>query len=182
MIMAKDIDVRPAAPADLPQLMAFDHGSTTEHVWQLDLRREPRDLQVSATFREVRLPRPVNLTYPHDPKSLADDWERKAATLVATSGIQPIGYAALSEQRSSGAWISDLVVVPRWRRQGVGRALLAAAQRWAAENGHRRLFVEMQSKNYPAIRLALQLGYEFCGYNDHYYSTQDIALFFVRAL
>jgi len=88
----------------------------------------------------------------------------------------------LSEQRSSGAWISDLVVVPRWRRQGVGRALLAAAQRWAAEQGHRRLFVEMQSKNYPAIRLALQLGYEFCGYNDHYYSTQDIALFFVRAL
>jgi GNAT superfamily N-acetyltransferase len=162
--------------------MAFDHGSTTEHVWQLDLRREPRDLQVIAAFREVRLPRPVTLAYPHDPRALADDWERKAITLVATSGTQPIGYAALSEQRSSGAWIADLVVVPRLRRHGVARALVAAAQRWAVEQGHRRLFVEMPSKNYPMIRLALQLGYEFCGYNDHYYSTQDIALFFVRAL
>ena len=40
----------------------------------------------------------------------------------------------------------------------------------------------MQSKNYPAIHLALNQGYAFCGYNDHYYSTQDIALFFVRGL
>ena len=180
--MTQDIDIRPAVPDDLPRLMAFDHSSTSEHVWQLDLRREPRDQQVSATFREVRLPRPVNLVYPYDPRALADDWEHKAVALVATSGIQPIGYVAVSEHRSSGAWISDLVVVPRWRRRGVGRALLSEAQRWTAEKGQRRLFLEMQSKNYPAIRLALQMGYEFCGYNDHYYSSQDIALFFVRAL
>jgi ribosomal protein S18 acetylase RimI-like enzyme len=106
----------------------------------------------------------------------------KAMTLVATSAVQPIGYAALIEPPSSEAWISDLVVVPRWRRQGVGRALLVAAQRWAAEQGHRRLFLETQSKNYPAIHLALKQGYTFCGYNDHYYSTQDIALFFVKGL
>ena len=180
--MTLDIEVRPAAPADLPQLMAFDHNSTTEHVWQLDLRREPRDLQIVATFREVRLPRQVNLAYPHDPAALEKDWGRKAMTLVATSGIQPIGYAALDEPRTSNAWISDLVVAPRWRRQGVGGALLAAAERWAAGQGHRRLLIEMQTKNHPAIRLALKHGYEFCGYNDHYYSTQDIALFFVRAL
>jgi len=40
----------------------------------------------------------------------------------------------------------------------------------------------MTSKNYAAIRLSQKLGFEFCGYNDHYYLTQDIALFFGRAL
>jgi hypothetical protein len=40
----------------------------------------------------------------------------------------------------------------------------------------------MQSKNQPAIRLAQKHGYEFCGYNDHYYMTQDVALFFAKAL
>jgi RimJ/RimL family protein N-acetyltransferase len=40
----------------------------------------------------------------------------------------------------------------------------------------------MLSKNNAAIRLAQKLGYEFCGYNDHYYETQDIAIFFGRTL
>jgi ribosomal protein S18 acetylase RimI-like enzyme len=68
------------------------------------------------------------------------------------------------------------------RRQGVAGALLAAAQDWAIERAHRRLILEMQSKNVPAIRLAQKFGYEFCGYNDHYYLTQDVALFFAKSL
>jgi RimJ/RimL family protein N-acetyltransferase len=42
--------------------------------------------------------------------------------------------------------------------------------------------LETQSKNHPCIRLAQKFGYEFCGYNDRYYPTQDVALFFGRAL
>ncbi len=180
--MAAEIEIRQATPADVPQLMAFDHGSTSEHVWQLDLRREPHDTLIGATFREVRLPRPISLVYPHEPRALLDDWERKAIVFVAVSGVQPVGYAALTEPGASNAWISDLVVVPRWRRQGVAGGLLAASQEWASRRGNRRVFIEAQTKNYPAIRLAQKYRYEFCGYNDHYYSSQDIALFFVRAL
>jgi ribosomal protein S18 acetylase RimI-like enzyme len=180
--METEIQVRPASEADLPVLMAFDHGSTSERVWQLDLRREPRDFRVAATFREVRLPRPVSLPYPRDPARLTEVWERKALMYVAATGIQPIGYATAAVPHAAQTWISDLVVVPRWRRRGVGSALLAALQQAAKARGARSLFLEMQTKNYPAIRLAQKHGYDFCGYNDHYYSTQDIALFFVRAL
>jgi ribosomal protein S18 acetylase RimI-like enzyme len=180
--METEIQVRPASEADLPVLMAFDHGSTSERVWQLDLRREPRDFRVAATFREVRLPRPVSLPYPRDPARLPEVWERKALMYVAATGIQPIGYATAAVPHAEHTWISDLVVVPRWRRRGVGSALLAALQQAAKARGARSLFLEMQTKNYPAIRLAQKHGYDFCGYNDHYYSTQDIALFFVRAL
>jgi ribosomal protein S18 acetylase RimI-like enzyme len=64
----------------------------------------------------------------------------------------------------------------------VASALLAEAQDWAAERSHRRLILEMQSKNYPGIRLAQKFGYEFCGYNDHYYLNQDVALFFAKII
>jgi RimJ/RimL family protein N-acetyltransferase len=42
--------------------------------------------------------------------------------------------------------------------------------------------IELQSKNHAAIRLVQKLGYEFCGYNDQYYATRDVALFFGRLL
>jgi ribosomal protein S18 acetylase RimI-like enzyme len=72
-------------------------------------------------------------------------------------------------------------VAPNWRRRGVASAMLDSAREWAEQRGHRRIFLELQSKNHAAIRLAQKHGYEFCGYNDHYYSTQDVALFFARA-
>jgi hypothetical protein len=40
----------------------------------------------------------------------------------------------------------------------------------------------MQTKNYPAIQFARAQGFVFCGFNDHYYMNQDIALFFGRGV
>lgn len=174
------IQIRPVVATDLPSLMGIDHSSKSEYVWQLELRRDPG--QVMATFRDVKLPRPIALTYPHDPYALADEWTAKSAMLVALSEKDPVGYGVLVERQSAAAWITDLVVAPSWRRRGVASALLDSAREWAEQRGHRRLFLEMQSKNQPAIRLAQKHGFEFCGYNDHYYTTQDVALFFARAV
>jgi ribosomal protein S18 acetylase RimI-like enzyme len=100
----------------------------------------------------------------------------------AFDGPDPIGYISMVERGSAVVWVSDLVVGAQARRQGVASALLLAAQDWSSARGARRLMLEMQAKNLPAIRMAQKHGYEFCGYNDHYYLTQDVALFFVRAL
>ena len=174
------IQIRTAVATDLSRLMGIDHSASSEYVWQLELRREAG--QIMAAFREVRLPRPIPLTYPHDPFSFGDEWPRKAIVFAALSESDPVAYAALIEHPSAAVWVTDLVVAPSWRRRGVAGALLDSAREWAEQRNHRRLFLEMQSKNHPAIRLAQKHGYEFCGYNDHYYTTQDIALFFARAI
>jgi len=94
-----------------------------------------------------------------------------------------MGYAVLMGQsHATVAWVTDLVVAPEKRRSGVGSALLASAEAWAVERGHHTLIFEAQAKNQPAIRLAQKFGLEYCGYNDHYYSNHDVALFFGRAL
>jgi len=174
------LQIRPAVSTDLPRLMGMDHTCKSEYVWQLDLRRELD--QISATLREVRLPRPISVEYPRDPFALADEWQFKTAVFVALDA-ETLGYAVVMEQsRATVAWVTDLVVAPERRRSGVGSALLTRVESWAVERGCRTLMFEAQAKNQPAIRMAQKFGLEYCGYNDHYYANQDVALFFGRAL
>ena len=176
-----DLQIRPTVATDLSRLMAMDHSIRSDTVWQLELRREAG--QINAAFREVRLPRATSLSYPHNPFTLADDWVRRSMMYTALIGPDLVGYTSLFERgTASSVWVTDLVVDAHHRRRGVASRLLSAAQEWAQGRSHRRLILEMQSKNVPAIHLAQKFGYEFCGYNDHYYLTQDVALFFAKAL
>jgi RimJ/RimL family protein N-acetyltransferase len=174
-------DIRLASANDLPRLMVLDHSCLSDYVWQLELRRDAG--QTSATFREVRLPRSIQVQYPRDPASLANEWKRRDVMFVALQEGTPIGYIGTVVDNTSGAaWVPDLVVSVEHRRRGAASALLTATQEWCLERGIRRLILEMQSKNQGYIRLAQKFGYEFCGYNDQYYLTQDVALFFGRVI
>ncbi len=174
-------EIRIANANDISRLMALDHSCLSDYVWQLELRREPG--QVTANFREVRLPRSVEVKYPRNPSTLSDEWTRRDLVLVAVQQGVPVGYiGATLEGASAVAWVTDLAVAPGQRRKGAAAALLTATQAWALERGVRRLILEMQSKNQAYIRLAQKFGYDFCGYNDQYYPTQDVALFFGRAI
>jgi ribosomal protein S18 acetylase RimI-like enzyme len=176
-----EIQIRSTVAPDLSRLMGLDHSITSESVWQLELRRDPG--QVIAMFREVRLPRSIPVAYPRNPFVLADDWTKRSMMYTALLDQDVVGYVSLLERgMDSTVSVTDLVVNAANRRQGVGSALLSAAQDWAAGRSLRLIILEMQSKNFPAIRLSQKFGYEFCGYNDHYYLTQDVALFFAKAL
>ena len=174
-------EIRPASVGDIPRLIVLDHSCQSDYVWQLELRREAG--QVVAGFREVRLPRSIEVKYPRNPATLSDEWMRRDVSLVAVDDGNPVGYICSTVDYAAGAaWVTDLVVSPLRRRKGAASALVTAAQSWALERGIRRLILEMQSKNQAYIRLAQKFGYEFCGYNDQYYPTQDVALFFGRTI
>jgi len=176
-----DFEIRPGTVNDLPRLTVLDHSSLSDYVWQLELRCEAG--QASANFREVRLPRSIEVKYPRSPASLSEVWTSRDLVLVALQDGSPIGYlCAMQQPASDVAWVTDIVVAPHQRRKGAGSALLTATQAWALERGIHRLMLEMQSKNQACIRLAQKFGYDFCGYNDQYYPTQDVALFFGRAI
>jgi ribosomal protein S18 acetylase RimI-like enzyme len=176
-----EIQIRPTVASDLARLMGLDHSSTSESVWQLELRRDPG--QATAMFREVRLPRSISVAYPRNPFALSDDWTKRSMIYTALFDRNVVGYVSLLERgMDSTVSVTDLVVNAASRRQGVGSALLASAQDWAAGRSLRLIILEMQSKNLPAIRFSQKFGYEFCGYNDHYYLTQDVALFFAKSL
>lgn len=178
-----EIQVRPATAEDLPQLATFDHGYSTDYVWQMELRDDPSVGQVQATFRSVRLPRPMRVTFAREAEQLTDAWNRRVCFLVAEQDGVLKGYLnlVLAPAAETG-WIADCAVERRYRRSGVASVLLAAGAQWSRANRLKRLVAEMQSKNYPAICFAQKHGLVFSGYNDRYYPNQDVALFFGMTL
>ena len=176
-----EIEIRPVVAADLPVLAALDHDCETEYVWQME--RQFDEGQISISFRQVRLPRSVALAYPRPPELLLQEKLNRLALLVAVMDGRPVGYVRLKDDVIPGvAWVSDLVVDPLARRKGIGTALVLAGQQWAMQHNLRRIVMEMSSKNHPATELAARLGYEFSGYNDHFYLSQNIAIFFAQLM
>ncbi len=175
------IQVRPAVIEDIPKLMELDHSYHTEHVWQLDFINEERYIGIN--FRENRLPRSVRVEYPRSTKRMMKDWIHRDALLVAVIEKLPVAYISISTDLAPlSGWITDLAVSPNFRRQGIATALIMAGEEWAGLQAQKRMIVDMQSKNIPSIKLFRKMGFEFCGYNDHFYANQDIALFFSHFL
>jgi ribosomal protein S18 acetylase RimI-like enzyme len=177
--------VRSAELEDLKACLQLDHSYLTEYVWQMDVHEAQTGIAVN--FRTIRLPRPVYVKYPRDRNALLASWHRRDCFLVATfdeKGHDPeispiVGYLtmAANDWHKTG-WISDLVVEMDYRRQGVATQLLIAGRKWARKAGLRRLVIEAQTKNHPAMCFLERHGFHFCGFNDRYYANQDIALFY----
>ncbi len=175
------LSIRPAIATDIPALIALDHSVQSEYVWQLDLRYEwPH---IGATLREVRLPRPIRVDYPRRLSALADEWHLRSAFWVLLEGNTPAGYLTLqAEPALELVRISDLVIAPAFRRRGLAGRLLKLAQEWAEEHQLPRLMLEVPAKNHPAIRFAQKHLFEFCGYNEAYYPSRDVTLFFCKVV
>ncbi|OGO26996.1 MAG: hypothetical protein A2136_09220 [Chloroflexi bacterium RBG_16_54_11] len=182
-----EIEIRPPTSEDIPKLVEIDHDYVSDHVWQMEVQREsgqkPSELRVEIIFRQLKLPRSVRVEYPRLSTALNNDWKDRSCLLVAALQGEVVGYASMMLTIASHtSWMTDLVVMRRLRRQGIGSALVLAGQDWARHKRCQRMVMEMQPKNYPAICLAQKLGYDLCGFNDHYFPNRDIALFFSKSL
>lgn len=89
--------------------------------------------------------------------------------LIARANAEIVGAAAvavdtpelrLSEGRRDIALLWDIRVSPEVRGRGVGTALFAAAEAWAAHHRCSRLRVETQNTNLPACRFYAGQGCE----------------------
>ncbi len=171
--------IRTAKASDMETCVSLDHSYTTGRVWQMDTREI--NGAITITFRVAHLPREIQVDYPRQGADLLMGWRQRDEFLIAKeqkSG-RICGYVTLSaalEHRT--ALIGDIIVDRSLRRRGIGTRLLQSAAEWAYEHDLRRVVINVQTKNYPAICFCQSRGLSFCGYTDRYWSTQDIALSF----
>jgi ribosomal protein S18 acetylase RimI-like enzyme len=174
------IEIRPTEPDDIAVLQQIDHSYQTARVWQME--RQVIQDQVKVRFNQIKLPRTLQVDYPRQPRWTVGHQNGKV-TLAALNQGNVVGYIRLQAHITpDSAWITDMVVRDDLRRQGIGSGMVLAGHDWAVHQGLRRMVIEMQSKNYPAVEMAIKLGYEFNGYHDSYYANHDIALFYGRFL
>jgi ribosomal protein S18 acetylase RimI-like enzyme len=126
------VRLRPARPGDCPALAGF----------------------LGALFREIGRPPVQDM----EGKLRRDGFGAEpafAAVIAETAEHVPIGYALFwqtytTESAMSGGLLSDLYVVPAWRRRGAARALMAAAARASAEAGGEFLVWAVDAGNIQA--------------------------------
>jgi len=91
--------------------------------------------------------------------------------LIAEVDRSVVGFVAVfarvapeepDEDQTPYAYISDLVVLPRYRRRGIGRALLEQAEALVVRSGVRILRVGVLAKNASAAKL-----YRAAGFSDY---------------
>jgi ribosomal protein S18 acetylase RimI-like enzyme len=185
--------IRSAQLSDLNACLSLNANSQTDHVWQMDAREEGDGMTVR--FHTVRLPRVMRVAYPRLRDDLLTSWQNGSTVLVASDrrASQPVSDESKPEEEApqvfgycqldpapwqQASWISHLIVDRRYRRRGIGTAMLKAAQTWARQQGLKRLMISVQTKNYPGISFCEKHGFVFCGFNDHYFVNRDIAVFF----
>jgi N-acetylglutamate synthase-like GNAT family acetyltransferase len=175
--------IRQAELSDIDVITALDHSYMTDHVWQMTGRDS--NSENSATFRLARLPRQLQVPYPHNSVTLRRILHRCDTVWVAEGAnareiLAYLGMVSLPWQNTG--WLPCFSVVPNSRRQGIGTQLLHTAMAQAKNDGLQSLTLDLQTKNYPATRLCQKRGFHFSGYSDNYYSARDIALFFTYSI
>jgi GNAT superfamily N-acetyltransferase len=146
---------------------------------QDDVRRGRR-ASASVTIREAeqRDAAPVaallgELGYPSTPAQAAERLERIAAdpctlVIVAEVGAELAGLAALHvqnlvERDEPGCEVAGLVVGERFRRGGVGEALMAALEEEARRRGGKTMVLNTAHRRADAHAFYEALGYEHTG-------------------
>ncbi|SMP14028.1 [SSU ribosomal protein S18P]-alanine acetyltransferase [Desulfurobacterium pacificum] len=74
------------------------------------------------------------------------------------------------------AEIHKIAVAPEQRRKGIGKQLLKAVLRTLKEKNVKRVFLEVNEKNMPAINLYKSCGFKVIGRRENYYGKGESAL------
>ena len=109
-------------------------------------------------------------------RMLADSFENDNFTgILCDDGGEIAGYGGVTVGYDT-ADIDNIAVAERYRREGIGGAILEALVAAAAEKGARRVFLEVRVSNSAALSLYLKHG--FCGVHarTRYYSDGEDCL------
>src|ERR1700734_3875211 len=136
--------IRTATPADIPLI--------------LDL------IRALATYE--RAPDAVDATPADLLRDGFGEHPRFECLIAESENGEPAGFALYFYNYStwrgrSGIHLEDLFVLPRFRGQGIGKALLARVAARAAERGCLRLQWDVLAWNQPAIDFYQSLGAQF---------------------
>jgi aminoglycoside 6'-N-acetyltransferase I len=145
--------IRPAAPSDLDRLAQLLHalwpdGSVAEHAQELAIKLSGQN------------PSPLPLTY-----FVAESPDRQ---LIGFAEVGLRSHADGCDPAHPAGYLEGWYVDPAFRRQGIGRALLATAEDWARSQGCREMASDALIDNNLSQQVHATLGFEVVDRCVHY--------------
>ncbi len=103
----------------------------------------------------------------------SDDW-KEAIAYGAFEGDTLVGAIETCPEWNRRLRVTEMWVDSRYRRKGVGSALMEHVRQIAKKEGRRALVLETQSRNSGAIAFYISQGYTMIGFDDCCYSNNDM--------
>lgn len=134
-----------------------------------ELRKCLVELQDFEHRLDPRLPRGTDIADAYIPQMLQRCRQSAGKVLLATVDGICAGYATIltkvqSDELGDGdvefGLVADLVVLEKFRKRGIGRQLLAAAENYAREHGVKWLRIGLLAGNEAANDLYSSMGFE----------------------
>ena len=107
---------------------------------------------------------------------------RGSRTWVAEAADEIVGFLIAGRESKDAGHIVTIDVVQDWRRKGVGRALMDAAEAWAVELGLRALYLETAEDNLTAQRFYEARNYSKFEKVERYYADGAAAWVMVKTM
>lgn len=152
----KDITIRNARLEDRVRLNEIFARANAEHYeMRPDLYRPVDTTIPKLKYSLAIIARDV---FGHQPVSLqvADDHGMiVGAVYVESISRSKLSWSAFEKE----AYLDNVVVMPGWRRQGIGTVLLKAAQKWAEETGHTHMWGKIIDENEASLGLFEKAGF-----------------------
>jgi ribosomal-protein-alanine N-acetyltransferase len=105
-----------------------------------------------------------------------------AATWIAEENHEIVGFVIADREPKAAGHIVTIDVVERYRRKGVGKALMEAVEAWAARGGLRLIYLEAAESNASAQAFYEARGYEKLETIENYYADGEAAWVMVKRL
>lgn len=99
-----------------------------------------------------------------------DEMREDTTFIGAYDGDECIGLAVMQNAMFRYMYLLDLKVCEKYRRQGVGLALVDAAKRLAAEKGYRGIYAYGQDDNLEACLFYVGTGFYIGGFDSAVYT------------
>ncbi len=154
-------------------------GYTTEEYMDVEIRETEAGLQVE--LERKRFDRPVTHSpeeYDFPDKLYQPHWEKAQAwgVLREENGERELiaCIETCPEEWSNRLMVTELWVHEDYRRQGIGRALMAVAKEQARLERRRALILETQSCNAAAIDFYRSEGFTLIGFDSCCYANDDL--------
>ena len=116
--------------------------------------------------------------YTREPDRLERAVRQSLAVYTAWDGERLVGLIRAVGDGETILYVQDILVLGRYQRQGIGRALVAALKARAAQAGLAFVTLEARASNAPAIALYEGAGFRRVGVRRNFYTapTEDAVL------